>query len=101
METLFSDPSKVGAYAILLGVLAAFMAGKIIPISTHDRVVKERDRYLEMLTRANELLGRASVSGVEIAKVASVASTQIDIARIATDAATAAIARYKDQHGQA
>jgi hypothetical protein len=71
METWFTDPSKIGAYVLLLGIVAGFFTGKLVPGTTHDRVVKERDLYLQMLTRQSELLSRASISGVEIAKIAS------------------------------
>lgn len=81
METWFTNPDKIGSYVLLLAAVVAFFRGWIVTGSTYDRVVKERDRYLEMSMRANELLGRASVSGVEIAKIAQ---TEIIKARAAT-----------------
>jgi hypothetical protein len=84
MEQWLNDPAKVGAYALLLGMVIAFFTGKLVPGPTHDRIVKERDRYLEVMTRQGELLGRASTAGVEVVKAVQAAPslTVTDIAAV-------------------
>lgn len=58
------SPSTIGAYAILIGLVIGFIKGWLVPGTTHDRVVAERDRYLEMATRGMELAQRvADVAG--------------------------------------
>jgi hypothetical protein len=61
------NPATFGAYAILLALVAGFVFGYIVPGKTHDRVVAERDRYLEMATRGMELAKRAAdVAGAPV-----------------------------------
>lgn len=68
MEQWLNDPAKIGAYAILIGLVVAFFTQKIVPGPTHTRVVAERDRYLEVMTRQSELLGRAGGGAVDVVK---------------------------------
>lgn len=72
MESLltkwFEDPTKVGVTILLMMAILAFIMEWVVPGKRYFRIVSERDRYLDMLIRSNELLGRATVSGVEIVK---------------------------------
>ena len=77
IESWFNDPAKVSAYAILLALVVSFVKGWIVPSITHNRVLeekdkleKERDNLLAMLVRSNDLTQRASLSSVEVTKIA-------------------------------
>lgn len=54
------SPATFGAYAILIALVVGFVFGYIVPGKTHDRVVIERDRYLDLATRGLFLAQRAA-----------------------------------------
>jgi hypothetical protein len=49
----------------LITLVVSFMKGWIVPGPTHDRVVKERDQYLEAATRGMELAKRLTTVAIE------------------------------------
>lgn len=51
---------RIGAFLLLILAVLALVTGKVVPGKTHDRVVKERDLYLEMATRGMELARRTT-----------------------------------------
>lgn len=50
IDLLFKNIEKLSIIAILLLAVISFMRGWLVPGPTHDRVVKERDKYLDAAT---------------------------------------------------
>jgi hypothetical protein len=61
--TILGYADKITLVTVLAAAVLAFIKGWIVPGPTHDRVVKERDKYLEAATRGMEL-ARAMTSVV-------------------------------------
>jgi hypothetical protein len=68
MPEWFTDPEKIGIITLLFGAVVGFMKGWIVPGPTHDRVVKERDKYLDMATRGMELALRTTDERIAVVK---------------------------------
>lgn len=63
--TIIGYLDKITLVSVLALAVLAFVRGWIVPGPTHDRVVKERDRYLEAATRGMELAQRTTTLMVE------------------------------------
>jgi hypothetical protein len=63
--TLIGYADKLTLVGLLFLAVVAFLMGWIVPGKTHDRVVKERDLYLEAATRGMELARRVTTVVME------------------------------------
>ena len=66
---IFENAEKISVIGILGLAVLGFMRGWIVPGPTHDRVLKERDKYLDAATEgmqlAKMLTERAAVVAVK------------------------------------
>lgn len=63
---MLQNADRIGSYVLLLLTVVGFMRGWLVPGPTHNRVIIERDRYLEMATRGMELAKRAADVAVKV-----------------------------------
>lgn len=62
---VFGYADKLTLVGVLFALVVCFMKGWIVPGPTHDRVVKERDQYLDAATRGMELAKRTISAAME------------------------------------
>lgn len=65
VSLLVNNAEKISIVVLLMLMVLGFIFGKIVPGPTHDRVIKERDKYLEAATRGMELAQRATTVVME------------------------------------
>lgn len=57
--------SRAGSLGILASAVVAFLRGWIVPRGTHERVLAERDRALELSEKQNAIAWRALEAAME------------------------------------
>jgi hypothetical protein len=57
--------SRAGAIGVLSAAVIAFLRGWIVPRSTHERVIAERDRAVALSEKQNEIAWRALEAAME------------------------------------